>query len=159
MKRVLCYLIVLIIALIACYLPFYNADRNIPFEVMKAKAQALVMEKEFKVQDKKYIRRQYQLSESDYQNIICYGPISAMEVNELVVVEAKDDAQKQHIRSQLKKHLDQQLESFQGYAPRQADLLQKAQLYEIGAYVILIVSEDEDALRQELDALFQKGGW
>ncbi len=140
--------------MIACYLPFKNIDKKVDVHIMKNKVSELVKNREFKEEDTKFIRRQYRLSKSDYQDMICFGPPSAMEVNELTVVKVVDDKQKNHIYEQLQKRLDQQLENFQGYAPRQADLLKRGLLYKKGDYVILIVHEDAQQLKQKINALF-----
>ena len=154
MKKKIIYGICACICVIVCVLPFQRADKDVAFQEMQKSVGALVKEADFKKEDKKYIRKQYKLDDVNYENIICYGPPSAMEVNEFSVVSCKDAVQKTLVKEQLQKHVDEQYQSFLGYAPRQADLLNKAVLYEKGNYIILIVHKDANMMKQKIDDLF-----
>ena len=144
----------LIVCIFACALPFIRADHDVAFDDMSKQVQSLASSKDFKAQDEAYVRKQYELLKSDYDDIVCYGVPSAMEVNEFTVVKAIDEEKRSYIQAKLQSRIDRQYKSFSGYAPRQADLLKKAVLYERGDYVIMIVHKDAADMKEHIDALF-----
>lgn len=153
MKRIL-YALFLAVCIIACALPFFRADQAVAFEDMQKCVQTLVNTKDFKSQQETYIRKQYELNKSDYDAILCYGVPSAMEVNEFTVVKVQDEQKRTNVKNKLQSRIDRQYKSFAGYAPRQSDLLKKAELYERGDYVIMIIHKDAKAMKNTIDALF-----
>lgn len=154
MKRKIIYVLFVAACITACTMPFLRADKDVAMKDMKHEVEVLVNTKDFKVQDRKYVRKQYELNDNDYEDIICYGVPSAMEVNEFSVVKEADAEKRDFIMKQLQKRIDRQYKSFSGYGPRQADLLKKAELYEKGDYVIMIIHKDASQMKESINELF-----
>lgn len=154
MRRKLCYLVFVAIVIAALAAPFLRADKKVPFATMQKAVQTLVNPKDFKQEGKTYIRKTYELNDSDYDHIICYGIPSAMEVNEFCVVQAHNPHKKDLVKEKLQGRIDRQYKSFSGYAPRQSALLKNAVLYEKGDYVIMIIHKNAQAMKDAIDKLF-----
>lgn len=145
-----------ILIFIACALPFIRADQSVSFDVMKKEVETLVagFQKDFKQEDEKFIRKFYQINDYEYSDSICFGAPSAMEVNEITVLRYEKEQQREHIKTQFQKRIDEQYKSFAGYAPRQAELLKNAVILDKKDYVILIVHEQSEDIKEQINTLF-----
>lgn len=155
MKKII-YGIGVLLLFVACILPFTRADGEVAFKTIQKEVKTIVSNypEDFIEKDKRFIRKVYELNDSDYTTILSYGATSAMEVNEICIAYYDSEEQKQHLVAQLQARIDHQYKSFAGYAPRQADLLKKAVLLEKRKYVILIIHKDSETIKENLSALF-----
>lgn len=152
-KRNIIYSLCLLGCVFACVLPFLRADKDVAFVILQKELHTLANSQELKEEDRSDIRKQFELNDSDYQNVICFGPISAMEVNTLMAVECTSE-QKEYVQKQIKSRVDKQYKSFANYAPRQADLLKNARIFEKGDYIFLIVHKNDQVLQSQIESLF-----
>lgn len=152
-KSNIIYTLCLLGCVFACALPFLRADKDVSFVTLQKEIHELANSQELKEEDRSYIRKQFELNDSDYQNAICFGPISAMEVNTLMAVECTSE-QKEYIQKQMKNKVDKQYKSFANYAPRQANLLKDAHIFEKGDYIFLIIHKNDQVLQSKIESLF-----
>lgn len=148
------YAIGVIILLLACILPFLRGDKRVSYDTMEFEVNTIVNKDEFKKENRQFARKQYHLESKDYKNIMTYVSTSAMEVDELCVIQQMDPEKRLEIMQNLQEHIDRQLQSFQGYAPRQTALLEQALLFEKGDYVFLIIHREAPNMKENFDALF-----
>ena len=156
MKKKIIYGIGACLLLVALVLPFTRADKHVAYDVVAKEVEkiAKTYEKDVSLKDKKFIRKVYELNDSDYVHVLSYGANSAMEVNEICVAQFKNETQKERIKAQFQTRVDQQYKSFAGYAPRQAQYLKDAVIMEADTYVFLIVHEKSETMKEDLQALF-----
>ena len=134
MKRNMIYVLCMLLAAFAFALPFTRGSRVINLDTLKKPLAPYVTDMEKK--DAAWLRKQYHLDSAAYEQALVYGAASAMEVNEIAVFKQE--------------RTNRQLKSFQGYAPRQSALLEKAAVYEDGRYVVVLIHPQQSRLRQLL---------
>lgn len=100
--------------------------------------------------DAAWLRKQYHLDSAAYEQALVYGAASAMEVNEIAVFKQADKTKREALQKLCQERTNRQLKSFQGYAPRQSALLEKAAVYEDGRYVVVLIHPQQSRLRQLL---------
>lgn len=148
MKRLLWYSGFLLLCVGALWLPFTRGSKDIDLRTLD---QVLKMDiKGLKKQDASWIRRQYHLNEDVYQQAFVVSAYSAMEADEIAVFKQEQRELRAQILAQASKRLTQQEKLFQGYAPKQSALLKKAEVYEDGRYVVVIVSKKAEDIRSHL---------
>ena len=102
------------------------------------------------VKDNAWLRKQYHLDTAAYEQVLVYGTASAIEADEIAVFKQSDQTKRKALLKLCQQRVDRQLKSFQGYAPRQSALLEKASVYEDGRYVVVLIHPQQSQLRQLL---------
>lgn len=93
------------------------------------------------VAEDRMIKRFYGLNPKDYEGAVLYAPKDNMDVNEIFIVKLKDESQAKSVEESIRKRLDTQLKSFEGYGVEQTALL-KAHVLEVrGNYIFYMVGE------------------
>lgn len=79
--------------------------------------------------------------------------ISAMNIqaDEIWLVEAKDSAAAAEIEQLARSRVEQRMGEFENYAPDQYQVLENAAILREGNYVVLLVSQDTEALKAAFD--------
>lgn len=138
-----------IAAAVALALPFARGSRDIDLQQLETPLQPY--ETDMKEKDSSWIRKQYHMDASVYEQALVYGADSAMEVNEIAVFKQSDKTKREQLLKLSRQRVEQQLKSFEGYAPRQSALLKKAEVYETGRYIVVLIHPQQSQLRQLLD--------
>ncbi|MGN0262062.1 MAG: DUF4358 domain-containing protein [Eggerthellaceae bacterium] len=97
--------------------------------------------------DGRAFKRDFGLSANDYEGVVYYAPASNMEATEVLVVKLSDTSQQQELRDAVETRVSQQLNTFEGYAPEQAGLMQDAVVDVRGNYVLYAVGSNAQAAR------------
>ena len=148
MKRNMIYVLCMLLAAFAFALPFARGSREINLDTLKKPLAPYVTDMEKK--DAAWLRKQYYLDSAAYEQALVYGAASAMEVNEIAVFKQADKTKREALQKLCQERTNRQLKSFQGYAPRQSALLEKAAVYEDGRYVVVLIHPQQSRLRQLL---------
>lgn len=98
------------------------------------------------------LKKYYGLNVNDYDGVVLYVPDDLMSVNEVLVVKLKDKAQAETVENAVKKRLETQKTSFEGYGVEQTKLIESAIQEYKGYYMLLVISEDAD----DIYAAFKK---
>ena len=102
--------------------------------------------------DHRMVKRLYGINANDYEGVSLYVAGSNMEVEELLIVKLKSTEQAEAVEEAIKKRLDRQLESFEGYGPEQCTMLNDHVLDVKGNYILYVVNNKAKAA----DKAFQK---
>ena len=103
------------------------------------------------------IRSRFGLSEGDYLEAVYYGPVSNMDVEELLLLSLPEGFDKTLVDDAFSGRLSQQKQSFDGYGTNQMEILQHARTEIRGNYALFLVSGNaEDVYERYLRIL--KGG-
>ena len=141
--------------LIACLLAFVfftvasdpTSDASID-DVSQAVIEAMDDNTEtMKEADGRAFKRDFGLSANDYEGVVYYAPAANMEATEFLVVKLSDTSQQQELRDAVETRVSQQLNTFEGYAPEQAGLMQDAVVDVRGNYVLYAVGSNAQAAR------------
>lgn len=125
-----------------------------PFDDVAQAVFASVDTSSMQPADNQMIRRLYGLQPADYDGIALYYPTTNMGAEELLVIRLSDMSQQETVTAALEQRVADQIHVFEGYAPEQTALLQRAILDVQGNYILLAVHPDGDAARDAFrDAL------
>ena len=148
MKRKSIYALCILFAAFAFALPFARGSREIDLDALRKPLTPYVTNME--VKDNAWLRKQYHLDTAAYEQVLVYGTASAIEADEIAVFKQSDQTKRKALLKLCQQRVDRQLKSFQGYAPRQSALLEKASDYEDGRYVVVLIHPQQSQLRQLL---------
>lgn len=148
MKRKSIYALCILFAAFAFALPFARGSREIDLDALRKQLTPYVTDME--VKDSAWLRKQYHLDTAAYEQVLVYGTASAIEADEIAVFKQSDQTKRKALLKLCQQRVDRQLKSFQGYAPRQSALLEKASVYEDGRYVVVLIHPQQSQLRQLL---------
>ena len=74
-----------------------------------------------------------------------------IQADEIWLVEAKDGSTAAEIEELARSRVEQRMEEFKGYSPEQYKVLEGAAILREGNYVVLLVSQDTEALKAAFD--------
>ena len=74
-----------------------------------------------------------------------------IQADEIWLVEAKDGSAAAEIEELARSRVEQRMEEFKGYSPEQYKVLEGAAIFREGNYVVLLVSQDTEALKTAFD--------
>ena len=98
--------------------------------------------------DNQMIRRLYGLDPADYEGVTLYYPSTNMGTDELLLVKLSDTAQQEDVKTAMEQRIQSQMDVFEGYAPAQYAALEQGIVEVRGNYLLLIVSEQQESVRQ-----------
>lgn len=102
--------------------------------------------------DKKTLKRFFGLNADDFEEVLIYQPTSTMDVDELLLIKVKDSSQLDTIENTMDSRVENQIQVFRSYAPKQASILENYIIKVKGDYIIYIVNENSDEI---LDAFIK----
>ena len=101
--------------------------------------------------DNQMVRRLYQIDPDAYEGLLLYYPTSSMGVEELLLVKLADVNQSETVVKAIENRVSSQINSFEGYGPAQVEMLNQSITVAKGNYVMLVVAENPDAVKQAFD--------
>lgn len=138
------YILEGIVILIALGFPFYNSLHTVDMNLLQQVITDTYHAENYKEQNKKAIRRVYDLTDKDYEEAISYGPSSYMSVNEITVFKQSNHEKRQKILQKVKQHIEKKISIFKDYGTNQVQMLENALIEERGEFIICIVGSDSD---------------
>lgn len=98
--------------------------------------------------DAQMIRRLYGFAPSEMDGCTLYYPSTNMGARELLLVKLSDLSQQKAVTAAITTRRQTQMNSFEGYGIEQYDLLEHSVLEVQGNYILFVVHEKADAVRQ-----------
>lgn len=98
--------------------------------------------------DAQMIRRLYGFAPSEMDGCTLYYPSTNMGARELLLVKLSDLSQQKAVTAAITARRQTQMNSFEGYGIEQYDLLEHSVLEVQGNYILFVVHEKADAVRQ-----------
>jgi hypothetical protein len=102
------------------------------------------------------LKQYYGLNEGDLAGYAYYGPISMMDVTEVLIVKTVDSSQCEDIEDAIEKRLSEQKNNFSGYGTNQMDLLNHSVIKTKGNYVFFAVAENADEIEENFLKVIKK---
>lgn len=115
-----------------------------PFGQVKEAVQKEIDVENLKDVSGQGLKRYYGLNAAEYEGVLMYISKSSMSAEEILLIKAKDDMQVREIEDAITKHMKSRKKDFDGYAPKQAAMLDKAQKSVRGTYIFLAISPEAD---------------
>lgn len=139
-----CGMAFLILVYIALLL-IYTSGSTKPFEEVSSAVEGLLDKENLVKQDARALKRYYGLNSADYEGFMYYSAEFSISALEVLLVEVKTDQQVQEVRDAVEERLESRRNTFEGYAPEQAQLIEQAQLLVRGRFIFLAVSPDAES--------------
>lgn len=148
------YGIFFIIIIIALLYPFFNIDKRVAFERVKEVVSSYVDQQNMQLQTDKTISKNYLVKKDEYQDMVSFGPISYMNVDEITLFYQPDPSLRASLYKKMQEHVTSQIRIFEGYGEVQTKMLKDAYVAEKGDYVICIITPNSDQAAEAFHALF-----
>ena len=91
--------------------------------------------------DENALKKIYYINKSYVEDFVLYAPKSNMDVEEILVLKAKENIDISEVESKVNERLSKQKDSFSNYNPEKEQILDKYILEKEGQYLIFVVSE------------------
>ena len=101
------------------------------------------------------LRKLYGVNKYDLDQFIYYGPKSNMEANEILIIKPKNDSDAEKIEKAITNRINTQSDSFRNYNKEQYEILSNHILEKKDGYIILLISKDNEKIKQSLDYVFK----
>lgn len=75
------------------------------------------------LRDNTDFKKTFSLSADDFESVVYYSSDDVMNVNELLIIKARDGSSIQDATDKIKRHVSENYDIFSGYAPEQGELL------------------------------------
>lgn len=134
------WLFVVLVIVYTCLLLWYAAGSTKPFAEVAQSVENSLDTDNLVRQDEQALKRYYDLNSADYNGVLFYSSEFSISAEEVLVIEARSETQVQHIREAVEKRLEERKDSFSGYAPKQAQMIEQAEILVRGKYVFVAVS-------------------
>ena len=99
-------------------------------------------------------KRNYDLNASDYEGVIYYAPVSAMDAEEVLIIKLADSSQSEDVVSAISSWIDARATTFEGYAPEQYAQVCDNLLISKGNYVVMVIHPDKDKAKEAFNKAY-----
>ncbi len=127
----------------------FEKESKAAFSDVSAKVSAKFNMDNVLTGDNQMIKRLYGIDPNEYAGVTLYYPSTNMGSEELLLVKLSDESQKETVRDAMQKRVDSQKKVFEGYAPDQVAMLEKAKIDVEGNYLLMVSSENPDEVVNE----------
>lgn len=90
--------------------------------------------------DMQALKRYYGLNAADYAGVMMYTSKSSMSTEEVVLIKVKDNGQMEQVMGAVEKRIESRKNDFEGYSPKQMQMLEEAQISVRGKYLFMAIS-------------------
>ena len=99
------------------------------------------------------------LSDLDYEKVdqyfLAYAADGAGNADEIAVIRVRDEADVVAAEASLKAHLKQRASLYATYDPTQSEKIEDGQVFTSGAFAVLLISDDNDAVKAAFTSFLQ----
>ena len=124
----------------------YTSGSTKPFEEVAGAVEPLLDKESLVRQDAQALKRYYGLNSADYEGVLFYSAEFSISAQEVLLIEVKTDQQVHEVRDAIEERLESRKNTFEGYAPEQAQLIGQAQIQVRGRFLFLAVSPEAETL-------------
>lgn len=132
-------------------------DSTTPFKTVAKDSVKDISVSDYTIQENRNIRRFLSLDPSTYQHIRYYKNKDTMQSSEIVIVQFKSDDQADDFKQAMQKHVDDQIKIFDGYLPKEADLLKQCKIVTQANYGIYVTNKKADTIVNNWQQSLKKG--
>lgn len=142
LMEVIKWLFVLVVVVFLLSRVTGNRQSAAPFESVSGAVTSAADLSNMQEADHQMVKRLYGLNPSDYEGILLYTPTTNMGAEEILLVKLADTAQQDAVVSAIESRVATQMDSFEGYAVTQYEMLQNSVTEVRGNYILLVVAAD-----------------
>lgn len=128
-----------IVVYVAILLIFTSGSTK-SFSAVAKKVEASLDTEHMKKAGVQGLKRYYGLNSADYDGVMLYTAESSMSAQEILLVKAKSNEQAEEVKAAVEQRRANRKNDFEGYAPKEVQLLEEAQISVRGKFVFYAVS-------------------
>ncbi|MBR1507056.1 MAG: DUF4358 domain-containing protein [Eubacterium sp.] len=140
--------IVALVLMVIFIISEYSFDREskAAFEDVSKAVSERFSQKNVITGDNQMIKRLYGIDPNEYSDVLLYYPSTNMGSEELLLVKLNDLSQQETVKKAMEERVDSQKNVFEGYAPDQVAMLEKAKVDVEGNYILMVSAENPDEI-------------
>ncbi len=129
------------------FIAFVSSEEKISTVPFKTVAKSVINVcdlKELKKRDKLEIKRKFSIDTTDYKSFVYYSSDTVMDVRELLIISADSKEQIKSIKEKLSKYVDEKAQLFEGYAPKESELISSHVLNEKKGFLLFYIGGEKE---------------
>ncbi|MBO5461540.1 MAG: DUF4358 domain-containing protein [Ruminococcus sp.] len=138
------YISVFLLFVFVVWLTVFRSGSTKPFEEVSLAVQSSIFDEELVLKDSQALKKYYGLNSAEYEGVLFYTSEFSMSAKEVVLIKVKDETQVEQVKSAIEARIETRIDSFEGYAPEQVQMLKEAQYVVRGNYIFLAVTPDAE---------------
>ena len=115
-----------------------------PFKEVSKAVSAECNLKELEKRDKLELKRKFSLDAADFSGSIYYSSNSVMDVRELLILSADNKESLEAAKEKIEKYVSEKAELFEGYAPKESELIASHILTEKKGYLLFYIGNEKE---------------
>lgn len=115
---------------------------NQPFEKVESAVSDVCDLQQLVERDGLEVKKQFGIVAEEFSGFCYYSSDSVMDVRELFVIRYQTREQRDQLLASVKKYIEDKMLLFEGYAPKESELLEKHLLVAEKGYLLFYVGED-----------------
>ena len=132
---------------LAAFIVFVSSQDKISTTPFRELAKAVTAEcdlKELKKRDKLEIKDKFSFDTDTCNNVLYYSSESVMDVRELLIVFSENKDSLENAEEKIKSYVEKKQNLFEGYAPRESELISSHILTKKKGYILFYIGEDTE---------------
>lgn len=121
-------------------LTVFTGGSTKPFQEIEQGVEDSIDKSKLNKSDMQALKRYYGLNAADYVGTMLYTSESTMSTEEVLLIKVKDNRQMQQVMGAVEKRIESRKNDFEGYSPKQMQLLEEAQISVRGKYLFMAIS-------------------
>lgn len=147
------YMISIAFLLLAGYMlikPFQNQISDTKMDSVIKTIDASLKKENLEAQDALKTKKYYGIKLNDYEDVRLFTAKESMDVEEIMIVKLKNSSQKETVKKAMEDRISKRLKVFEGYGPKQCELLKKKVIAEKKGYLFMIVGKHAAELSEDV---------
>ncbi len=135
------------VLLLAGFIAFVASQDKISTAPVKTVVKSVISVcdlKELEKRDKLELKRKFSVDASDYRGFAYYSSDSVMDVRELLIISADNKSALEEAEKKIKKYVTEKAELFEGYAPKESELISSHVLLSKKGYLLFYIGEEKE---------------
>lgn len=147
---------ILIIFVIAVFVGLFKVlqVKDVSIEEIKQEIVQATDVSVMEADDGTRLKKLYGINKRDVEDFILYAPKSNMEANEILILKVKAKEDFKELQSKVNERVKKQSDSFKNYEQTQYEIISNYALEQKEEYLILIISNDSEAIKNSIDKKF-----
>ncbi|MGG7177270.1 DUF4358 domain-containing protein [Clostridium paraputrificum] len=152
-KYYLMEIVVIVVTFVLLYPLVKVKDANM--DSIRSTLEAKVNSEIVKVGTEKDLKKIYNIDSKDIEEFVSFIPKSNMDAEEFLILKVKDEKMIPVTKEKIQSRIDKQGENFKNYRPEKYEVIRNAVLENEGRYIIFIISEEDQIIKEEVKEEFR----
>lgn len=146
--EILKYVVLGVMIAYIAMLMIYTSGSTKPFTKIEKALEAVLDTENLVKADSQGLKRYYGLNSADYEGVMLYTSKASLSAEEVLLVKVENDGQMQAVKDAVQRRLESRKNDFEGYAPKESQMIGEAQLSVRGEYLFLAVAPKAESYKE-----------